>query len=70
MPAPGFTSPAREHYEKMSRELCDVQRAYFMVRCEEDPAFMHGECFIVKPFTNKQGWRIFRALGQPIRMHG
>lgn len=70
MKCPGFTDSTSMYLHKMSRQMCDDSRVYWMGRVLEDPTFCRGECFIVQPLTDSAGRRAYGTDTAPMRMHG
>lgn len=67
---PGLTDSTADYLLRMSRQMCNDQRVYWMGRVVEDPAYCRGECFVVEPFTDPAGRRMYRAESARMRMHG
>lgn len=70
MKQPGFTDSTAYYLLQMSRQMCSDQRTYWMGRVVDDPSYCRGECFIVEPFTDEAGRRMYRTDSAVMKMHG
>lgn len=70
MKHPGFTDSTAEYLYRMSLQMALDSRTYWMGRVVDDPSYCRGECFIVEPFTDAAGRRMYRTEAARMKMHG